>query len=135
MQSNVPSSWGGDHAAGGVTALPTTGGLTVTASSGAVTLLPGEPLVFKFDLLITPIKPLNTPRHFRRDRYYQYGYNGHGSPQQIAAMGTEILNLHQGVDLNPYINYPFNPVAMEKQANFSLETKSLGVKKTCICKY
>jgi hypothetical protein len=103
MQSDVPPSWGGEHATGGVTALPTTaGGLAITASSGAVTVAPGTPLVYRFDLLVTPIKALNTPRHFRRDRYYQYGYNGNGSPQEIAALGTEILNLHQGVDLNPY---------------------------------
>jgi hypothetical protein len=31
------------------------------------------------------------------------------------------------------INYPFDPLAMERQANFSNEAKSLGVKKTCIC--
>jgi hypothetical protein len=105
MQSSVPKSWGGDSATGGVTALPSaTSGLKVlaiTASTGGLTLSPGTPLVFRFDLLITPLKALNTPRHFRRDRYYQYGYNGHDDPSAIAAMGTSILNLHQGVMLNP----------------------------------
>ena len=28
-------------------------------------------------------------------------------------MGVEVLNLHQGVMLNPYINYPFDPVASQ----------------------
>lgn len=111
MQSDtsVPKSWGGDSASGGVTALPTASGLEVTASTGTVTISPSAPVVFRFDLLVTPTKQLDTPRHFRRDRYYQYGYNGRGSPAEIAGMGTEILNLHQGVDLNPYINYRATP--------------------------
>lgn len=98
--SSTPKSWGGDDESGGVTALPSDKGLEITASTGPVSVSQ-EPLVFRFDLLVTPTKQLDTPRHFRRDRYYQYGYNGLGSPAQIAGMGTEILNLHQGVDLNP----------------------------------
>ncbi len=107
MQSDttVPKSWGGDGATGVVTALPTNSGLEITASTGIVSVSPDAPVMFRFDLLITPTKQLDTPRHFRRDRYYQYGYNGHAGPAEIAGMGTEILNLHQGVDLNPYINY------------------------------
>ena len=46
---------------------------------------------------------------------------------QIGAMDVKVLNLHQGVDLNPYINYPFEHDAMAKQANFSRSCKSLGV--------
>ena len=58
---------------------------------------------------------------------YQYGYNGHADCNAIAALGVKVLNLHQGVDLNPYINYPFEHAAMEKQSNFSRWCKSLGV--------
>ena len=72
MAWSRPLSWGGDNATGGVTALPTADGLTITCSSGAVTVSPGTPLVFRLDLLVTPLKALDTPRHFRRDRYYQY---------------------------------------------------------------
>eukprot|EP01052_Picozoa_sp_SAG31_P023313 SAG31_NODE_1914_length_6931_cov_6.490340_7_plen_896_part_00 len=101
MQSTPPKSWGGDNATGGVTALPTATGLAITASTGGVTISAGVPLVFRFDLLVTPLKALNTSRHFRRDRYYQYGYNGLAEPSAIADMGTKVLNLHQGVMLNP----------------------------------
>lgn len=47
-------------------------------------------------------------------------------------MGVKVLNLHQGVLLNPYINYPFEPTAMARQANFSDTCKSLGVESTKI---
>lgn len=133
MQTVAPQSWAGDVGNGTVNALPLDdGSLGITVSSGAVTVHPEQPLTFKFDLLVTPVKTLNTALHFQRDRYYQFGYNGHGDCEEIAGMGTKVLNLHQGTDPNPYINYPFNEVAMEKQANFSQQCKSLGVEKTKI---
>lgn len=62
----------------------------------------------------------------------RYGYNGEDSPDKIAAMGVKVLNLHQGVDTNPFINYPFDPVASLKMKNFSDTAKSFGVESTCI---
>jgi hypothetical protein len=66
-----PSSWGGDNGTGSVSALPATaagGGLVVTASTGALTVNRTAPVVFRFDLLVTPVKKLETARHFSRDR-------------------------------------------------------------------
>jgi hypothetical protein len=133
-QTAAPPSWGGDGAGGVVAALPSgdSGDLGISAWSGPVTLWPATPLRYKSDLLVTPVKHLDTGRHFRRDRYYQYGYNGHDDCETIGAMGVKVLNLHQGVDLNPYINYPFAPDAMAKQANFSGRCKALGVVATKI---
>jgi hypothetical protein len=133
MQTDAPKSWAGDASGGTVTALPLDdGSLEITASSGAVTVPNGQPLTFKFDLLVTPVKTLDTALHFRRDRYYQFGYNGHADCEAITDMGAKVLNLHQGTAPNPYINYPFNEVAMGKQANFSQQCKSLGTEKTKI---
>lgn len=133
MQTVAPQSWAGDAGGGVVTASPLDdGSLEITASSGAVTVHAEQPLTFKFDLLVTPMKTLDTALHFQRDRYYQYGYNGHANCEAIAAMGTKVLNLHQGTAPNPYINYPFDQVAMETQTNFSQQCKALGVEKTKI---
>ena len=104
------SGQAGDGAKGGATALPTaSGGLKIVAYTDTLTVPANEAVEFRMDLLVTPVKTLDTPRHFRRDRYYQYGYNGGASCQEIAAMGVEVLNLHQGVMLNPYINYRERP--------------------------
>ena len=138
MQTSPPNaSWAGATSDGTVTALPRGDDLVVTAATGKLTIPPSAGVgsgstVFRFDLLVTPVKPLNTPRHFRRDRYYQYGYNGLADCADIGAMGVEVLNLHQGVMLNPYINYPFNHEAMVTQANFSRTCKAMGVKSTKI---
>ena len=104
MQTAAPPSWAGDAQAGGCTALPvvsTEGEFAITAYSGAVTVPASSTLNFKLDLVVTPVKTLDTPRHFRRDRYYQYGYSGEDNCDVIAGMGVKVLNLHQGVDLNP----------------------------------
>jgi hypothetical protein len=72
MQTHPPTeSWAGDAGDGIVTAVSAEGGmLVVTASTGAVTVpATAEGAIFKMDLLVTPVKSLNTPRHFRRDRY------------------------------------------------------------------
>lgn len=135
MQSQPPTeSWAGDAGNGVVTAVPGADGtLVVTASTGALTVpATTEGTIFKMDLLVTPVKRLNTAGHFRRDRYYQYGYNGQADCQAIGEMGVEVLNLHQGVMLNPYINYPFDHKAMASQANFSRSCKAQGVKATKI---
>jgi len=81
----------------------------LAADSYAVTLQPGKPLHFDFDLLITPFHTLRTKEQWS-DRYYHTG----GVPQDYAkyldgakAAGANIVNVHQGNWLNPYINYPF----------------------------
>jgi len=130
---NIPKSWAGNKMSGSVSVLSSGDFVDITAYTGEVTIpTNNKVLQYKFDLLITPVKSLNTAEHFRRDRYYQYGYNGRANCPELADMGVEVLNLHQGVMLNPYINYPFDPVAMSQQKNFSDYCKSLGIKKTKI---
>ena len=112
VQTAVPESWGGDAADGTVSALPDAedgGGLVITAATNRITIPAAGALVFRLDALVTPVKVLNTSEHFERDRYYQYGYNGDATCEEAAAMGVRVFNIHQGTDLNPYINYPFVP--------------------------
>lgn len=85
------------------------GGQALLCTSGAFTLEPGKPIHFDFDLLITPFHTLRTKEQWS-ERYYHTG----GVPQDYAkyldgakAAGANIVNIHQGNWLNPYINYPF----------------------------
>ena len=43
------------------------------------------------------------------------------TPEQVAATGATIATIHQGVDsmMNPYINWPFDPLSVQLQADFS----------------
>ena len=83
-------------------------GAVVTAFGGGRTLAAGESLTFRFELLLTPCRPLAWSAHWEEHRYYQVGYPDTAlvQPEEIAAHGAKVINIHQGVDglLNPYIN-------------------------------
>ena len=75
---------------------------SVVASTGSRTLST-EPLELEFALLMTPVKPLNTAKHFA-ERYF------HASPEgfaKAAEEGANIANIHHAQSLNPVINYPY----------------------------
>ena len=74
----------------------------VVASTGA-TMLSDKAKTFEFDLLITPLKPVDSAKHFA-ERYY------HSIPagfDKAAEEGANIANIHHATNLNPFINYPF----------------------------
>jgi hypothetical protein len=56
---------------------------------------------------MTPVKPLD-PAHWKQ-RYYQQGYPEPGAVpiETLVKSGVTIVNIHQGNELNPWINYPF----------------------------
>ena len=98
----LPESW---HNAGrgSITMGPAEGGtFPVVCSSGPRTLAEGETVTFKFRLMLTPFKPLDTMGHFRT-RFYHAPLE----PHEIVANGANTVNIHHANDLNPYINYPF----------------------------
>ena len=74
----------------------------VVASTGADTLS-GDPRSYEFDLLITPVKPVNPSKHFS-ERYYHAPHTGF---DKAAEEGANIVNIHHAQKLNPVINYPF----------------------------
>lgn len=62
-----------------------------------------QPIDFEFALLITPLKPVNSAKHFS-ERYF------HSNPDNFSKAGLEganIANIHHAQSLNPYINYPY----------------------------
>lgn len=75
---------------------------TVVASTGRHTLSE-QPLELEFALLITPVKSLNTAKHFS-EKYF------HANPANFAKAaedGANISNIHHASLLNPVINYPY----------------------------
>jgi hypothetical protein len=69
---------------------------TAVAFSGPRTLAPGESVVFRFDLAITPSKPQDWTRHWAT-RTRQLGYDvPYASPQAVSDMGVTVVTLHQG---------------------------------------
>ena len=62
-----------------------------------------EKLEYEFALLVTPMKKINTAKHFS-ERY------AHCPPKPFEKAyleGANVNNLHHANEMNPYINYPF----------------------------
>lgn len=97
-----PASWYNDGK-GGVSLADGPGGrVHLCIYSGERELKAGQSMEFEFALLPTPVKPLDTARHFR-ERYYH-----HTDPDpDFLAAGVNVINVHHATRINPFINYPF----------------------------
>jgi hypothetical protein len=89
-----------------------TAAVVFSASTGPVRLAAGESKPYMLDLLVTPSKLVNTSQHFGT-RYYHFG--GQFPPPNrsmdaavdaVLAQNATWLNIHQGSNLNLYIDYP-----------------------------
>ena len=123
--AGIPAAWG-NQGKGGCTVAEEDNRVMVRAYSGDRVLERGEELVFDFALLVTPVKPLN-PDHWGQ-RYYQQGYPEPGAVpvEKLVRSGATIVNIHQGNELNPYINYPF--LTVDKLASYANEVHAAGLK-------
>lgn len=122
-----PPSWSGGGV-GGMKYRREGSSALLTCYSGPRRLEPGTPLHFDFDLLITPFHTLRTGEQWR-ERYYQTG----NIPQdlkhyldQAKAEGANIVNVHQGNWVNPYINYPF--ITWKRLREFSQMAHARGMR-------
>ena len=95
----------------------------VRAYTGPRRLEAGEKIELRFGLLITPVKPLD-PGHW--NQRYIHEYNTVPDLDSVVADGANIINIHQGNDHNPYINYPF--LATEKLAAYAAAAHERGLK-------
>jgi len=102
--------------------LASSGQVLLQAYSGERSITPGEPLVFRFGLLITPVKPLD-PAHWNWRYQHQYL-----KVSDVGDSGANILNIHHGNELNPNINYPFNNADLLRQYVHDAHRKGVKVK-------
>jgi len=97
--------------------------VTATVYTGPRKVRAGRPLEFEFALIVTPVKPLDTRAQFR-DRYF---HGIHPAEADIRA-GVRVINVHHGTPLNPFINYPFVPAALERLRAYIEKWHRRGVK-------
>ena len=87
-----------------------TGGIAVDGSGKVVAfssihkLAPGDAISFAWSLLVTPVRPFNLSSHFQ-ERWAQLDAPGRNYSQYKEA-GVSVINMHQGNEVNPWINYP-----------------------------
>ena len=88
----------------------------------------GSPVTLPARILLTPVRGAGEPRladfatrYFHMQRYTTV------DDATSAAPGAWII-LHQGNQLNPYINYPFEPTSVKLLANYTAEANRLGLR-------
>ncbi len=86
----------------------------VTVYSGQRRFKSGESIDFEFDLLVTPVKKLNTHSQFT-NRYYHNGQDPWPKQEELEAK-IKVINVHHANQYNPHINYPF--IAVEEMKDF-----------------
>lgn len=106
---NVPESW--DN--GGKGGVKFENGEFV-AYSGSRFIENGEVLHFDFDILVTPFKEIDLKKQFGA-RYYHSMYDSDRWLDKAKNGGANVINVHHGNDLNPYINYPFTEISALKE--------------------
>lgn len=77
-----------------------------TAYSGKRSVKKGESLRFDFELLLTPLKEIDLKKQFSM-RFFHTMFDSETWLKRAKEGGANIINVHHGNDLNPFINYPF----------------------------
>ena len=114
---HLPPSWG-NEGKGGVNVYEKGKSVIINAYSGAREMKKGEQLNYDFELLETPFKTMNKEIQFG-DRYYHSGKNvSDGFIHEADSLGANIINVHQGNDIYPFINYPYSDVNVDVLKNF-----------------
>lgn len=118
---NMPPSWFNDGK-GGITIRESGAStLLIKCYGGSRTLQPGHDLHFDFNLLLTPFKPLDTKFQWSTRFFHAF------KPVDDAIKaGSNVINVHHGNDVNPYINYPF--LHQEQMKAYIDEAHRKGVK-------
>ena len=97
----VPNSWG-NNGKGGIKCVRG----AFKAYSGKRKIAKGETLYFNFELLITPFKEIDLVKQFG-NRYFHAMFDSDTWLSRAKEGGANVINIHHGNDLYPFINYPF----------------------------
>lgn len=117
---HLPTSWS-NAGKGGVNISTNKNDVSVNAYSGSRIMKKGDEQHFNFELLITPFKTIQKKNLFG-NRFYQSGENeADDFIHQADSLGANIITVHQGNDIYPFINYPYSDVNISALAHFISE--------------
>ncbi len=124
---NLPESWGNRNK-GGIHIQEAGDKVMLTAYSGERKMPKGETLFYNFDMLVTPVKPLNLEQ-LSTVRFYHS--NSDLSKDYIPAAlkaGATAINIHHKKEIYPFINYPYYDEAVPDLKAFADEAHAKGLK-------
>ena len=97
----MPRSWSNDGK-GGCRFARGVAVYRMECSGGPRTLVAGDTLWFNFRVLVTPFHAIDTRTHFATR--YLHAYQ---PVDTVRADGANLVNVHHGTPINPFLNYPF----------------------------
>ena len=117
---NKPESWDNDGKGG----IKYEKGV-FTAYSGERTAKKGDKFTFDIEFIVTPLKEIDLKKQFFI-RIFHKMYDSDKWFGQAEKGGANVINVHHGNDLNPYINYPFAEIGALKK--FADEAHKSGIR-------
>ena len=119
---NLPESWYNDSK-GGILVDIEKDEVSLNNYSGDRMVREGDTLHFNIRFLITPFKLINTKEHFNTRFVHKF------LPiDSVEALSGTIVNVHHANEINPYINYPFYNLEMQKKYIDDAHAKGIKVK-------
>ena len=115
-----PGSWANEKN-GGIRITENNSVVEVNNYSGERTMKKGDTLYYNFTLLITPFHTLQTD-----DQWNERYYHSFKPIDSVIQSGSNVINIHHGNILNPYINYPF--IATEEMKSYVESAHQAGLK-------
>jgi hypothetical protein len=119
---NAPPSWY-NEGKGGIRIRETRDYVAVENYSGSRSMMAGDTLHFNVRFLITPFKLIDTKTHFNTRFVHKYV-----PVDSVVAWSGTIVNVHHANEINPYINYPFYNIELQKAYIDEAHSKGIKVK-------
>ncbi len=118
----APTSWY-NEGRGGIRITENGDFVDIENYSGSRHMLRGDTLHFNVRFLITPFKLIDTKAHFYTRFVHKYV-----PVDSVAAWNGTIVNVHHANEINPYINYPFYNIELQKAYIDEAHRKGIKVK-------
>lgn len=123
---HLPSSWGNANK-GGIRIRDVQGKVRLEAYSGRRRMKRGEMLHYNFNMLITPVKPLDLNRQ-ATNRFYHSNSDLSGKyVEEAGKAGATAINVHHKKDIYPFINYPYYDASIGDLKRFAEKVHSQGM--------
>ncbi len=123
---NLPTSWGNDNK-GGITISEQGEMVLLSAYSGTREMKKGEELSYNFNMLITPVKPLDMKLHATERFYHSNSDLSSTYIDEASKAGATAINVHHKKEIYPFINYPYYDESLEDLKKFSNDAQSHGL--------
>lgn len=124
---NLPKSWGNDNKGGIQIDQEKDGEVVMIAYSGSRIMNKGEQLHYNFNMLITPVKPIDL-NGIATERFYHS--NSDVSANYIKSAkseGANWINIHHKKDIYPFINYPYYDESVSDLKKFIDDAKKQNI--------